>query len=509
MKKSLPVLLSAVLLGVSRLPFFSGWLAFVALVPMLFYFEKERHTWKELVRDAFIFSAVFFCIWMHWIYGVTGPGFAGIILFYIAYYFLVFAAVQLVWQKLPRYRYIGFVLIFLTFEHLQNYSEFRFSWLNLGYALSDYTVLLQAADLGGVVLLSMFILMINVFVYKLLQRRWHYFIWIAVLMAVWTGYGIWCLKTISMTKTDESVTIMQPSILQEDKWEEEQFDKLYQKYLQLSEQAAQSGTKLLIWPEAAIPAYVLRQSSMKALVQDVPDRFGLELFTGFPDVLPAPGDYPGGAYYYNAATMFRPYQMPEKPYYKIVLVPVAERMPYMNILPFLWKLQFGQANWEFGTEYMYYRSGNVVFSPQICFEIAFAGLNRKMSFRNLGEENGGEPAKIDFLVNITNDAWFGKSVGPWIHAMLTKFRAIENRIQIYRSANTGISMAVDPLGRIVEQTSLYEVANISPPLYRCAKVPLFYHLYWWPLVICLLAALLILIGLLKRRTPIQAKGGHR
>jgi len=207
--------------------------------------------------------------------------------------------------------------------------------------------------------------------------------------------------------------------------------------------------------------------------------------------------------------MFRPYRMPDKPYYKIVLVPVAERMPYMNILPFLWKLQFGQANWEFGTEYMYYESGNVVFSPQICFEIAFAGLNRKMSFRNLGEGNGGKPAKIDFLVNITNDAWFGKSVGPWIHAMLTKFRAIENRIQIYRSANTGISMAVDPLGRIVEQTSLYEVTNISPPLYRCAKVPLFYHIYWWPLVICLLAALLILIALIKRRTPIQAKGEHR
>jgi apolipoprotein N-acyltransferase len=509
MRKMLLVLLSGTLIGISRLPFHCGWMVFLALVPLLYYFESGKRTWKELVRDAFIFSAVSFSIWMHWIIGVTGSGFAGIILFYLIYYFLTFAAVQVVWQKLPKLRYLGFVLILLTLEHVQNYTEFRFAWINLGYALSDYTVLLQAADIGGVVLLSLFILLINVFIYKVLHRKWLYLVWITIIILLWTGYGIWCLKTLQLTKTDEKVTVMQPSIPQENKWEEQHFNELYNRYVELAEKAALDSTRLLIWPEAAMPAYVMRETGVKTMVQRIADNYNLDLFTGFPDVQPAPEGYPGGSYYYNAATLFHPYASNDIPYYKIIIVPVAERMPYLNVFPILWKLQFGQANWEFGTQYRYYQSGNVVFSPQICFEIAFADLNRNMAFRNLGEGTGSKPVKIDFLCNITNDAWFGKSVGPWIHAVITKFRAVENRIQIYRSANTGYSMAVDPLGRIHNRTKLFEITNISPPLYRCSKVPLYYYLYRWPLFICLLSALLIIIAIFKMTAPARAKGGHK
>jgi apolipoprotein N-acyltransferase len=294
---------------------------------------------------------------------------------------------------------------------------------------------------------------------------------------------------------------MQPSIPQEDKWETEHFDVLYQRYCDLTEQAAADSVHLLIWPEAAMPAYVLRDNKFRSLVQDLCNNYNLDLFTGFPDVLPAPAGYPGEAYYYNAATLFKPFERYAEPYYKMILVPVGERIPGLKYLPFLWKLQFGQANWEYGTACRYFQSGKMIFSPQICFEIAFPELNRRMAFRNLGESKRGVPEKIDFLVNITNDAWFGRSVGPWVHGMMTKFRAIENRIQIYRCANTGISMAVDPLGRIITRTKLFELRNVQAPLFQTARIPLYYYLYWWPRLAVLLAFILIFIALIVRKIP--------
>jgi len=509
MKKTVLVLLSALLLGLSRLPLYSGWLGFFSLVPLFYYFNLGKHNWKELFRDAFVYSAVSFSLWMHWITGVTASGFAGIILLYTIYYFITFIVVQLVWQKLPRLKYVGFLLIFIALEYLQNFGEFRFAWTNLGYALADYTVLIQAADIGGVVLLSLFIILVNLFIYQLIYKRWCYLIWLLALMLVWSGYGVWRMQTLQMEVSDAKISVMQPSIPQEDKWEQDNFDELYARYVDLSEKAAQDSTHLLIWPEAAMPVYMLRQSDYRELVQNLCDNYNIDIFTGFPDVLPAPLDYPGGAYYYNAATLFRPFSNYAEPYNKIILVPVAERMPFLRIFPFMWKLQFGQANWEYGTTFRYYDSEGAVFAPQICFEIAFAELDRKMSFRNLGEGIKGKPDKIDFLVNITNDAWYGRSSGPWIHGMLTKFRAVENRIQIYRSANTGISMVVNPLGKVIARTRLFDITNLKAPLYTCSQVPLYYYLYGWPRLICLLAAGLVILALFYRKTPVHEKGGKQ
>lgn len=507
MKKTLLISVSAVLLGLSRLPLYTGWLSFVALIPMLYYFEQGKHRTGELFRDAFVFSAVNFCLWMHWIVGVTAPGFAGMILLYTVYYFVTFILLQMVSQRQPKLSYIGFVLIFLTLEYLQNFSELRFPWTNLGYALADYTVLIQLADIGGVALLSLLILVINVFIYLAIRGKRQYIWGVVIILIAWCGYGIWCLQSLKLTQDDAKIAIMQPSIPQSEKWEEEHFDELYQKYVTLSQKAAADSATLLIWPEAAMPAYILRQTEYLPLVQNLCDDNNLDIFTGFPDILPAPEDYPEEAYYYNSATLFKPFRRYQKPYYKIVLVPVAERMLWLDYLPVMWKLQFGQANWEFGTEVRYYNSRNSIFSPQICFEIAFSELNRKMAYRNLGEGTGTKPNKIDFLVNITNDAWFGRSVGPWVHGMMTKFRAVENRIQIYRSANTGISMVVDPMGRLIGKTLLFDETILHAPLYKCTKVPLFYYLYRWLWAASLLTFILILYAMLfKDKTILKTRG---
>ncbi len=501
------VLLSAVLTGLARLPLYTGWLGFLSLVPLLYYFGSGKKSWKVLLMDAAIYSVVNLSLWLHWIWGVTSGGLVGILLFYSLYFFAAFAAIQLIWQRLPRFRFIGFILIFLVVEYLQNFTEFRFPWINLGYALTDYSLLLQAADLGGVVLLSLLLLLANIFFYQILQRKWSYLIWTGVLLLIWGGYGLWCLRTLHLERADASITMMQPSIPQEDKWESEHFEELYKRYAEMTAAAARDSTRLLIWPEAAMPAYVLREAYFRTLIQDLCEAYKLDIFAGFPDTLPAPPGYPGEMYYYNAATLFRTGQPPAEPYYKMVLVPVGERIPLLHVFPFLWKLQFGQANWEYGPAPRYYTSGGVTFSPQICFEIAFPELTRQMAWRSLDNQTSSPPEKIDFLVNITNDAWFGRSSGPWVHGMMARFRAIENRIQIYRCANTGITMAIDPLGRILARTKLFDIANVHAPLYVSERNPIYCRIYAWPRLLVGLAALLIIGALATGKKSTLPTGG--
>ncbi|MDD3235804.1 MAG: apolipoprotein N-acyltransferase, partial [Candidatus Cloacimonetes bacterium] len=97
------------------------------------------------------------------------------------------------------------------------------------------------------------------------------------------------------------------------------------------------------------------------------------------------------------------------------------------------------------------------------------------------------------------DAWFGTSYGPWLHGMMTKFRAVENRIQIYRSANTGISMIIDPLGRVQSKAKLFAITNITAPLFVSPKIPLYRKIAIYPLGFVILAFVLSVISLLVKK----------
>jgi len=115
------------------------------------------------------------------------------------------------------------------------------------------------------------------------------------------------------------------------------------------------------------------------------------------------------------------------------------------------------------------------------------------------DKTTGKLKKADFLVNITNDAWFGTSYGPWLHSIMAKFRAVENRIQIYRSANTGISLIVDPFGRIIAKAGLFEITTLQAPLYRCSRIPVYRYIYWYPWIFVILAGGLFLFSFTKKK----------
>jgi len=509
--------LSALLLAVSRLPLHLGWLVFIAWIPLLQVFERGVEKARQLLLMGFIMSLVYVLIVFYWFALVTLPGLIGMVLLYTLVYYLLFLAINRIFRSLPGWRYAGFISLLLTFEWVQNFGETRFPWFNLAYSLADYNILIQMADLGGVVGLSFLILVINILLNSLLpssQRKVRRadevsnrrpgvlrggrgaLALILLIMAAWLGYGAYWLKYRQLEEHDARVHVIQPSIDQDVKWVPEQYGKTMQILQDLTLEAAADSARLVIYPEGAITNYLMRVPQAQRDLRAILDTTGVDIFTGFPDFVPAPPEHVNNELSYNAASLFKQDRFYNELYYKNILVPIGERMLWFDLFPFMWKVQFGQANWEFGEKLAYYESDGRHFSPSICYELAFPEIFHRMAIP--AGRDSADVTKCDYLVNITNDAWFGTSYGPWLHAVMARFRAVENRIQIYRSANTGISLIVDPKGRYLAKTKLFEVTGITAPLYTCQEIPLIRRIYRYPLFFVILALVLVVFALFRR-----------
>ncbi|MDD4034807.1 MAG: apolipoprotein N-acyltransferase [Candidatus Cloacimonetes bacterium] len=489
------IILSALLLSVSRLPLHTGFLVFVAFIPLLHYINRKQTRFKELLLAGLIFSTIQILIVFYWIGSVTIGGLIGICLLFGLFYSVLFWMLHRIWHRLPGLRFLAFVALFISFEYLQNFGEMRFPWFHIGYALSDYLIMLQILDLGGICLMGVAILSINFLIYTYRKHTARKLGMIAALLALWLGYGYYCIKSLYLEKSEARISVMQPSIPQEDKWIEDNYGQIIARYDSLSALAFRDQAELLIFPEAAIPNYVMLIPEYYSDLRYLVETHQISIFTGFPHSAPAPASHPESAYYYNAANLFSPHHRMQEIYFKNILVPVGERMLWLDHFPILWKLQFGQANWEFGTKIPRYMCGKHDFAPSICYELAFPHFMQKANFIM----PDGLEAKADYHVNITNDAWFGTSYGPWLHGIMSKYRAIESRIQIYRSANTGISMIVDPMGRVLKQTSLFSIENITAPLYISSRIPLYHKIYTYPKLFVYAALAMFLLSLFFAR----------
>jgi len=336
-------------------------------------------------------------------------------------------------------------------------------------------------------LLSFLILIINILLFGLINNFKRNLTVLITIFLVWSGWGIYRYKTINIEKTDTKISIVQVSIPQGKKWETSYLDSTLSLYKKYTLEAAKQKPTLIIWPEAAIPGYVIRQNKLNEFVSNLAKEIQTDIFFGFPHYEIAPKDYPENYMFYNSATKVTLEGKFKVLYRKNVLVPFGERIPFLNILPVLWKLDFGQANWEYGKEQTIYYTEEYSFSPLICFEIAFDFLSRKIAKKN-----------AKFIVNITNDAWFYHSAGTYQHLMMAKFRAIETRKQIYRAANTGYSAIISPRGEILKQTKLFTKEIISAKLNICRSNSFFTkYLFWFPLVFVGGAVLLLLLSILK------------
>ena len=449
------VIISAAVSFLCFPPFIFGPLIFLSLIPLLLAIE-DLPSYRAF-KFGFLWGVIFFLGLVYYIAWVTLPGMMATVLILslipaTACWFFV--------RLLERNR--GAALIFfpsymVMWNWLFTMSDLNYPWADIGYALAYYLPFIQAAEIGGVYLISLIILTVNVAVYvsvsqtfrlsQSVRRNLRYGSVLVIVLLY--SYGMVRLESKDSSAGSGGLTvgILQGNMTRGQKWNPRNLQMNFERYFDLSRKAVSEGAEFLIWPETATPTYLLQERGHVRRVQSLADSLGVPLLTGTPFYrVVGPQEY----VYFNSAVLIEPGLDNYQVYSKIRLVPVSERIPFSARFKKLKEIRLGQADFSSGEEQTIFDLRGIRFAAVICFESAFPGYCREFALKG-----------AQFLVVITNDMWFGRTSLLEQHAMMSVFRAVENRIPVVRSANTGVSMAIDKWGRILAKSDIFVQEHLT------------------------------------------------
>ena len=478
------------------------WLSWFALVPLLYALKGLSP--KDSFRIGFIAGLSHFISLLYWLlpvmrtYGYL-PWYLSIALLFLlsavlALFIALFSMILTGLSKKPIHFLAIMPTVWVAMEYIRSFIFSGFPWELLGYSQYGRLQLIQISDIFGVYGVSFLIALSNTSILITLlyftKRRWQNYeisrqltalsiIAFALGMGLTWVYGFWRLNTIDRLITASpktQITVVQGNIEQQLKWDLAYQVSTVNKYNRLSLSAMPDNPDLVIWPESATPFYFLYEIDPSEMVMEGIRRVNTEFLFGSPSFVRKDNIVK----YYVSAYLVSPQDKTISRYDKVHLVPYGEYVPFKKWLPFLGKfvVQAGDfAPGEKGKPIPWKDGG---LGVQICYEIIFPELSRAMVKNN-----------ATLLINITNDAWFGKTSGPYQHFSMTVFRAVENRRALARSANTGISGFIDPAGRILASTPLLEEAVITQSLPLINEKSLYTRFGDWFAQICLTVVLCI------------------
>lgn len=491
----------ALLLALAYPPFHLLVPSFVCLIPVVWLLlEGERDPrplrrhlvqgfWFGLLANALVLYWMVVALW-HFT-SLSALGYAASVLVLGLWGSLLFGVVGWVRRRTGLSLLVVLPVLWTAVEWMIGHQgDIRFPWLGLGTSLTGFPALIQVADVVGARGITFLLVLANTALAlgwaERVDRRRARRLWLSVAVGVVLAWAYGQLREGQIgLRSAGRIAAIQPAV--EAKWERDP-DSVVAGLLSLSDSAAVPGVKLVVWPEAAVPQVLeWRPEWVRSISQHARAR-GIALVVGALDVVPSPR-YRRGYEYFNAAFVFDSAgTVLSPPYHKNYLVPIVERVPFVDPQWFERLRWFGGAS--AGEPGAVYRLGTDRFGILICYESAFENLSRR--YRALG---------ADFLVNITNDAWFGKTSAPYQHAAHLVMRAVENRVGIVRAANTGISEFVDPLGREHSRTRLGDRTVVIGELLTSDTVPLYTRLGDWVGAGSLAGAALLLLFALRSLPP--------
>jgi len=434
-------------------------LAWVGLIPLIL--VAPRHPF----RSGFLCGLAFFGFVLYWLnivmttYGRLHPFFSLVAYaILVAYLALFFGAATWASCRLREFKNLPLALtlpvVWVALEFVRSFLLTGFPWALLGYSQQQFDLLIQSADLLGVYGLSFLLVLSNatlaeVIAYRGLRRRSTRRA-LGVLVLLTAGalfYGKRRIDEFSGPPLAPlQVALIQGNIPQDLKWDPDFQNQTLDIYSRLSLGTAKSAAAdLIVWPESATPFYYQEDSELSRRVDEVARQGGAHLLFGSPAFERRNRE----VRYLNSAFLLSPQGERLGRSDKIHLVPFGEYVPLASFLPFIEKLVVGIGDFSPGTVSPLPMNG-LSLGTLVCFESIFPELARDYV------ESGAA-----LLVNITNDAWFGRSSAPWQHLVMSRFRAVENRTWVVRAANTGISAIIDPAGTIRARSPLFEDAAIS------------------------------------------------
>ncbi len=424
-----------------------SFLVWFSLIPLFFLLSK-----KVCLRRAgffLLFGAVFYGLAIHWVTHVTFLGFIFLVL-YLSLFYLLFYFLGSFFIRRPL-RQLAIPAAWVVVEFLKENIWCGFGWANLGYSQFRNLYLIQIADLGGAKLISFVIVMVNFLIWEAIvsykgkktkrpQRA-------ALNKAASLLFIFAAIVTYSFFRLGEdkregkiNISLVQPNVLERQLLSQREKEEVLESLSALVKKTPKED--LVIFSEAAWP-YTLDEENIEQLNEFVRDSKR--------DILIGAINRRNQRYY-NSAFLFHRKEDLIKVYDKIILVPFGEYVPLRQYLTFIEVLnQIGDITP--GRELTQFSYQGRKFSVLICFEDILPLFTARAARGR------------DFLVNITDDSWFGGNPEATQHLAIMVLRAVENRVSIVRAANTGISGWVSPQGRVEklkkDSTSLFVQAQES------------------------------------------------
>jgi len=484
-KERLLLILSGVLIGISfpPFPFPVTLFMFVGFIPYLNVISR-RKTLAEINRATYLMTFVLALVTVYWVgswqeesdpFLMMG---GAAMLFALPCVLLIPSTLFYLSKKLFNGK-IGlwlFPVFWVTAMYMLTLTDLKFPWLILGSGLAKFILFIQAADIIGAFGLSLVVLFINIFLYKTFfetkpeQKFSFKYLAIALLtFMIFIVYGIVKVSTFESSHEKLKVGVIQPNINPWDKWMSVNLQDLVDNYLKQSQEAVDKGAKLILWPETALPVYLMNgnYSSEVNSIYSFLDSNNVALFTGMPQInfyfdeqkFPEDAKYnKGGRFHYtthNSILLLRPETRQYQQYGKMQLVPLGEHVPFVEEFSFLadlFKWGVGLSGWNVGKDTLVFKlplpnddkQDTIKIGGLVCYESIFPLF-----------VTGFVQRDAEFLTVVTNDSWYGNSSGPYQHKEFAVLRAVENRRSVVRCANGGLSCFINPLGETESQTEMF------------------------------------------------------
>ena len=358
------------------------------------------------------------------------------------FYALACAGAALLWRNGPS-RILVFALCISVTEWLRGHVLTGFPWNIAAYGWGASLGVLQSAALFGVYTLTLLTILFGASLAELFRTRskWGFPAGMAALFVlIWLGGEVRLAVTPTADVPGVRLRLIQPNIAQADKYKRPLILRNWERLLSLSVRPATPASTIIVWPEAAPPFLLTRETVALDQIGLLTGR-GAVLMTG---AVRRDVSEPGEPRYYNSFYIFGHGGELLGTYDKFHLVPFGEYLPFEETLGELGLSKLTGIDGSFAAgdgPHTYNVPGAPAVGPLICYEILFPG-------EVVGAKRPG------WFVNVTDDSWFGPWAGPLQHLLVARVRAIEEGIPVARAANTGISAIIDPLGRIASKLSL-------------------------------------------------------
>jgi apolipoprotein N-acyltransferase len=452
-----------------------GW---IALAPLLV--ALDDGTLRRAFGLGLLTGTLYFTGTLYWItrvmvkYGDLAPPVGVIInallVLYQSAFIVVFAVVlRRIVMRHGRLGLLAAPAVWVATELGRTHVLTGFPWVLLGYSQTSVLPIVQLASLFGVYGVSMLVAAVSAAVAFCAVSIWPRgssavrlrsapaaapgaYAPLAAVLAIVIGVAVWGghrAAVAEWTRTGEAIRVglIQGNVDQDEKTQVGRAGEIFQDYLKMTRQAIREGAQFVIWPESSTPfrfeddLFAATQIRTLARQARVPILFGSDQFVRNASGVPTT--------FYNSAFLVRPDGETGGVYRKMHLVPFGEYVPVKNLLFFAGPLVQAVSDFSAGEEAALLPIGDHLVSTAICYEVVYPDLVRRFVA-------GGS----ELLTTITNDAWFGPTSAPYQHFEQASMRAVEEGRYLVRSANTGISGIVDPYGRVIARTGIFESATL-------------------------------------------------